>query len=55
MQHVCTQDRRSAVRLAEGQRTNTAAAAAAAAAAVAAVFAIDIQDLSSVARQLATL
>lgn len=55
MQRVSTQNCRSAERLAEGQGTNAASAAAAAAAAVAAVFAADIQDLSSVARQLATL
>ena len=46
MQRVCTQDRRPAERLAEGQGTDAASAAADAA---------DIKDLSSVARQLVTL
>lgn len=55
VQRISTENCHSAERLAEGQRTNAASAAAAATAAIAVVFAADIQDLSSVARQLATL
>ena len=55
MQDVTPQDRCSAERLAEGQCTDSASAAAAAAVAITAVSAADVQDLSSVAHQLATL
>jgi hypothetical protein len=52
VQCVSAQDCCSAERPAEGQGTNAASAAAAA---IMTVCTADIQDLSSVARQLATL